>query len=128
MSRAVRIEFEGAFYHVMSRGVARMPTFLGDDDRQRFLKILGGLVERGVLEVHAFCLMPNHYHLLLRTPQAGLARWMRHVNGDYVRGFNFRHRRVGPSGKDGTRQSSWRTPGTSRSVRDTSISTPTGRR
>lgn len=95
MSRAVRIEFPGAFYHVMARGVARMPTFLDDDDRRRFLLILGHLVERGVLEIYAYCLMPNHYHLLLRTPRAGLARWMRHVNGDYVRGFNLRHRRVG---------------------------------
>ncbi len=72
-----------------------MPTFLDDDDRRTFLRKLGRLVERGVLEVHAYCLMPNHYHLLLRTPRAGLARWMRHVNGDYVRAFNFKHRRVG---------------------------------
>lgn len=95
MSRAVRVEWEGAFYHVMARGVARLPTFLDDEDRRIFLRKLGRLVERGVLEVHAYCLMPNHYHLLLRTPQAGLARWMRHVNGDYVRTFNYRHRRVG---------------------------------
>ena len=91
----MRIEYEGALYHVMARGVARMPTFLDDDDRHRFLENLGRLVERGVLETHAYCLMPNHYHLLLRTPRGGLSRWMRHVNGDYVRGFNFRHGRVG---------------------------------
>ncbi len=95
MSRATRVEFDGACYHVMSRGVARTRTFLDDEDRESFLEILGALVHCGALEVHAFCLMPNHNHLLLRTPHAELARWMRHVNGDYVRRFNVRHRRVG---------------------------------
>lgn len=80
---------------MMSRGVARMPTFLDDEDRRAFLGVLGGLVEQGAIEVHAYCLMPNHYHVLIRTPRGELARWMRHVNGDYVRGFNVRHRRVG---------------------------------
>lgn len=95
MSRATRLEFAGAVYHVMARGVARMPTFLDDADRESFLDLLGRLVEQGALEVLAYCLMPNHYHLLVRTPHAGLARWMRHVNGDYVLRFNHRHRRVG---------------------------------
>ncbi len=95
MSRAVRIEFDGACYHVMSRGVARRPTFLDDEDRRRFLGNVEKLVDRGVLQVFAFCLMPNHYHLLLSTPLGQLSRWMRHINGDYVRGFNLRHRRVG---------------------------------
>ena len=95
MSRAVRIEFDGACYHVMSRGVARRPTFLDDEDRRHFLGIVEKLVDCGVLEVYAFCLMPNHYHLLLCTPEGQLSRWMRHINGDYVRGFNVRHRRVG---------------------------------
>ncbi len=72
-----------------------MPTFRDDHDRRAFLAVVEALVERGALEVHAFCLMPNHYHLLLRTPQGALARWMRYVNGDYARGFNRRHRRVG---------------------------------
>jgi len=79
----------------MSRGVARTSTFLGDDDRHSFLGIIGELVKLGALEVFAFCLMPNHYHLLTRTPTGELARWMRHINGDYVRRFNVRHRRVG---------------------------------
>ncbi len=71
MSRAVRIEFDGACYHVMSRGVARMPTFLDDDDRMHFLDVVGDLVDQGVLAVHAFCLMPNHFHLLLSTQGGG---------------------------------------------------------
>ncbi|MBI3099912.1 MAG: transposase [Planctomycetes bacterium] len=95
MSRAVRVEHAGAWYHVMARGVARMPTFLDDEDRRAFLRKLGRLMDRGALEIHSFCLMPNHYHLLVRTPRGELARWMRHVNGEYVRGFNYRHRRVG---------------------------------
>ncbi len=95
MSRATRLESDGAVYHVMARGVARMPTFLDDADRESFLEVLGRLVEQGALEVLAYCLMPNHYHLLARTPHAGLARWIWHVNGDHVRRFNHRHCRVG---------------------------------
>ena len=72
-----------------------MPTFLDDEDRRHFLGIIGELVDRGDLEVHAFCLMPNHYHLLVCTPHGGLSLWMRHVIGDYVRWFNPRHSRVG---------------------------------
>ncbi len=79
----------------MSRGVARLPTFLEDADRSSFLEIVGGLVAEGAIEVHAFCLMPNHYHMLVRTPGGDLRRWIRHVNGDYARRFNARHRRVG---------------------------------
>lgn len=95
MSRAARVEFEGALYHVMCRGVARLPVFLSDEDRKQFLAGVGGLVEGGDLAVCAFCLMPNHYHLLCETPRGGLSRWMRHINGDYARWFNSRHRRVG---------------------------------
>ena len=95
MARAVRVEFPGAIYHLMARGVARLPTFLDDEDRRHFLEILGQLVALGALEVHAFCLMPNHYHILCETPDAGLARWLRHLNGDYARWFNRRHKRVG---------------------------------
>ncbi len=70
-----------------------MRTFLDDKDRRRFLENIGDLVERDALEVHAFCLMPNHVHLLVCTPHAGLSRWMRHVNGDHelYRGY------VGPT-------------------------------
>ncbi len=95
MSRAIRIEFEGAHYHVMARGAGRAAVFLDDEDRRDFLVIVGELVKGEAFDVHAFCLMPNHYHLLISTPHAGLSRWMRHVDGDYVRHFNFRHKRVG---------------------------------
>lgn len=95
MSRSLRIEFDGALYHVMSRGVARMAVFHDDTDRKDFLQRIGDLVGEGALVVHAFCLMPNHYHMLCHTPLGGLQRWMRAINGDYVRRFNLRHRRVG---------------------------------
>ena len=95
MSRAIRVEFSGACYHVMSRGVARMTTFRDDKDRRHFLAGVGGLVKSGVLVIHAYCLMPSHYHLLVSTPLGELGRWMRHVNGDYARYFNLRYRRVG---------------------------------
>lgn len=91
----MRLEFPGAIYHVMNRRVARMPTFLDDDDRREFLERIGLWVRDKSLAVHAYCLMPNHYHLLCSTPQAGLAQIIRHINGDYVRTFNHRHRRVG---------------------------------
>ncbi len=95
MSRKLRVEFKGALYHVMSRGVARAETFLDEDDRRLFLEILGDVVEKGALIVHAFCLMPNHYHILCETPYSELSRWMRAINGRYARNFNFRHKRVG---------------------------------
>jgi putative transposase len=95
MSRSTRVELDGACYHVMSRGVARMATFRDDTDRRLLLEIVGEIVAAGALEVFAFCLMPNHYHLLLRTPSAELGRWMRHIGGNYVQRFNIRHRRVG---------------------------------
>jgi len=91
----MRVEFDGAIYHLMSRGVARMPVFHDDDDRETFLERVGGLVADGALVVHAFCLMANHYHLLCETPNGGLARIVRHINGDYAAAFNSRHRRVG---------------------------------
>ncbi|MFH2006035.1 MAG: transposase [bacterium] len=95
MSRALRVEFPGALYHVMSRGVARRRVFVDDVDRDAFLDGVGALTREGELVVSAFCLMPNHVHLLCRTPRGELGRWMRHINGDYARHFNSRHRRVG---------------------------------
>ena len=72
-----------------------MRTFVDDADRQRFLEIVGQVVEEGGWIVHAYCVMPNHYHLLCETPKGELSRWMRQLNAGYVRYFNARHRRVG---------------------------------
>jgi len=91
MARPLRIQFEGAVYHVTSRGNAGSSIFLSDDDRLLFLRTLGEAVERFGWICHAYCLMPNHYHLLLETPQANLSRGMRHLNGVYTQSFNRGH-------------------------------------
>ena len=94
MSRPFRIEYSGAWYHVMNRGLARRPIFR-DDSRKIFLDLLEEISRLFQAEVHAYSLMDNHYHLLLRTPFKGLARAMRHLNGIYTQRFN---RAVGSDG------------------------------
>ena len=95
MARPLRIEFPGAFYHVTSRGNAQQPVFDDTQDRYAFLDALGEAVARFGWRGHAYCLMGNHYHLVLETPDANLARGMRQVNGVYTQRFN---RRPGRSG------------------------------
>jgi REP element-mobilizing transposase RayT len=95
MARPLRIQFAGALYHVTSRGNARGPIFTGDDDRRSFLRILGQAIERHRWVCHAYCLMPNHYHLLVETPEANLSRGMRQINGVYTQRFNRANHRVG---------------------------------
>ncbi len=95
MARPLRIQFAGALYHVTSRGNAREPIFTGDDDRRSFLGIVGKAIERHRWLCHAYCLMPNHYHLLVETPEANLSRGMRHINGVYTQRFNRANHRVG---------------------------------
>jgi len=95
VARPIRIEFPGALYHVMSRGVGGSATFWDDDDRIRFLDGIGTLIEEGVLLVHAFCLMTNHFHLLCETPIGKLGRWMHTLLSSYSRDFNRRHSRAG---------------------------------
>lgn len=96
MARPLRIEFEGAWYHVMSRGAARRDVFVTDNQRDRFLELLGDLASRFEIETHVYCLMTNHYHLLLHTPGGNLARGMRHLNGVYTQYFNRGRKRDGP--------------------------------
>ncbi len=95
MARPLRIEYPGAVYHVTSRGNARQGIFVDDGDRGRFLDILSMVVERFHWLCHAYCLMENHYHLLIETPDGNLSKGMRELNGVYTQGFNQRHRRVG---------------------------------
>jgi REP element-mobilizing transposase RayT len=95
MSRPLRLLFPGAWYHVMNRGAGRRAIFKGDTDRERFLALLGELNERYRIECHAYCLMGNHYHVLLHTPEANLVRGMRHLNGVYTQRFNHAHRSDG---------------------------------
>jgi putative transposase len=95
MARPLRIEYPGALYHVTSRGDGKEPIVLADTDRQLLLDVLGAVVERFGWLCHAYCLMTNHYHLLLETPEANLSRGMRQLNGVYTQRFNRRHGRVG---------------------------------
>ncbi len=77
MARPLRIEYPGAYYHVMNRGLAHTNIFLNDKDRERFLVLIGETCQLWGLEVYAYCLMGNHYHLLVQTPTVGLSRAMR---------------------------------------------------
>lgn len=95
MSRPLRLEFEGAVYHVTSRGNERSAIFRDDRDRDRFLSILGRVVGDQFWRLHAYCVMGNHYHLLLETPRGNLSSGMQRLNGRYTQWFNFRHRRSG---------------------------------
>ncbi|MCK4570812.1 transposase [Candidatus Bipolaricaulota bacterium] len=95
MARPLRIEFEGALYHVTSRGNAGTEIFIDDVDRMRFLETLGNTIERYGWICYAYCLMTNHYHLLIETSQPNLSRGMQHLNGVYTQWFNRQHSRFG---------------------------------
>jgi putative transposase len=95
VSRPLRLEFEGAVWHVTSRGNERRPVFRDDRDREAFLSILGRAAGLYRWRLHAYVLMRNHYHLLLETPEPTLSRGMRQLNGLYTQAFNRRHRRAG---------------------------------
>jgi putative transposase len=95
MARAWRIEYEGACYHLLSRGNERREIFVDDDDRGLFLDTLGECSERFELEVFAYVLMSNHYHLLVRSQRANLSRALHWFSGTYTRRFNNRHGRSG---------------------------------
>jgi putative transposase len=96
MARPLRIEYPDAFYHVMNRGSSRHDIFLEDKGRQSFLDLLADITRLWKIEIYAYCLMDNHYHLLLSTPTAGLSRAMRHLDGIYTQKFNRVHHRDGP--------------------------------
>jgi putative transposase len=82
-------------YHATSRGVARSSIARDDDDRRYFLVLLAREVRREGWHCHAFCLMPNHYHLVVETSIEGLSRGLHRLNGDLARSFNDRHKRWG---------------------------------
>lgn len=95
MPRKPRIEYAGAAYHVMCRGDRREKIFFEDEDRRLFLKTLGQVCERSGWWIHAYVLMPNHYHLLLETPEANLVAGMRWFQGTFTSRMNARHRLSG---------------------------------
>lgn len=96
MSRPLRIEYPGAWYHVMNRGLNRRSTYSDSQDYSLFLQTLGEACFLFHVSVSAYCLMPNHYHLLIHTPEGNLSRFMRHLNGVYTQRFNRAHNRDGP--------------------------------
>ncbi|MCU0783928.1 MAG: transposase [Verrucomicrobia bacterium] len=95
MARKLRVEYPGAIYHVLNRGDRREPIFRDDADRQRFLETLGEGCGRSGWQVHAYCLMLNHFHLVVETPQPTLVAGMKWFLGTYTGRFNRRHKLFG---------------------------------
>lgn len=95
MTRPLRLEFHGAVYHLTARGDQREDIFLDDADRLIFLDLLAKEVHQQHWRLYAYCLMSNHYHLLIETPEGNLVNGMRRLNGVYTQAFNRRHGRVG---------------------------------
>ena len=85
MSRPWRIDYPNAWHHVMNRGRRGQALFVDKADHQQFINLLQETAELFNVNVAAYCLMPNHYHLMLQTPDANLSRCMRHLNGVYMR-------------------------------------------
>ena len=95
MARPLRIEFENALYHVTSRGDGQEDIYMDDEDRLDYLGVLAEVCERFNWVLQAYCLMSNHYHLLIETPDSNLSKGMRQLNGVYTQRFNRKHQRVG---------------------------------
>ncbi len=95
MARPLRIEYPFALYHVIARGNGYQNIYHDDDDRLKFLDWIGDAVKMHNIICHAYCLMDNHYHLLLETPDANLSKSMRDINGNYTQWFNAKHKTVG---------------------------------
>jgi putative transposase len=95
MARPLRLEFPGAVYHLTARGNARGAIVADDEDRGRFVALLGREVSQQRWACYAWCLMDNHYHLLIETPEGNLVSGMRRLNQTYTQNFNRRHGRVG---------------------------------
>ena len=95
MARPLRFDFPGAVHHVTTRGNAQAPIFLDDTDRNILLRVLQDVIGQWHWRCHGYCLMDNHYHLLIETPEGNLSVGMRQLNGVYTQRFNRRHQRVG---------------------------------
>lgn len=91
MSRPIRIAYPGAWYHVMNRGRRAEDIFLDPHDYKAFAELLEETCEAWNIRIAAYCLMPNHYHMLVHTPEGNISRAMRHVNGVYTQRFNSRY-------------------------------------
>lgn len=96
MSKPLRIEYKDAYYHVMNRGLGYKETFKEEADFRLFMEIIADASKRFYIEIHAYCLMSNHYHLLIKTPCGNLGRAMRHINGIYTQRRNRLYKTDGP--------------------------------
>lgn len=95
MTRSLRIEYAGAYYHITSRGNERKNIFKTNKDRDKFLSYLKSAYLKYGAVIHVFCLMNNHYHIFMETPRGNLSKIMLHINGAYTNYFNIRHKRRG---------------------------------
>jgi len=95
MSRQLRIEYPGAYYHVTARGNEKKEIFKSEKDREKFLSYLETAAVRYGANIHAWCLMSNHYHLLVETPSGNLSQVMQHINGAYTNYYNVKRKRFG---------------------------------
>lgn len=95
MARPLRLEFPGALYHITARGNAQQPIFLDDGDRRQFIRLLSREVQQQRWRCYVYCLMGNHYHLVIETPEPNLSRGLRRLHGTYTQWFNRCHQRVG---------------------------------
>ena len=95
MARPLRIEIAGGLYHVTSRGDRREDIYLTDEDRRAWLDVFAAACKRFNWNCHAYCLMNNHYHIVVETVEGNLSKGMRHLNGVYTQWFNRHHGRVG---------------------------------
>lgn len=96
MPRPPRIDYENAFHHVMNRGIARQPVFKHDADRRLFLECIEIACRETRVEVHCYCLMDNHFHLLVHSPDATLSKFLKHLSGRFTRLSNKQSGRDGP--------------------------------
>jgi REP-associated tyrosine transposase len=96
MGRPLRIEYPGAWYHVINRGAGRQRVFHSDRNRELFMNLLADVSQIYSVQIHAYSLMDNHYHLLIHTPRGGLSRAMRHLNGVYTQKANRTRKSDGP--------------------------------
>jgi len=99
MARPLRIELSGGLYHITARGDRREDIYFDTADRLAWLKLLAQVCERFNWVCHAYCLMTNHYHLVVETPEGNLAQGMRQLNGVYTQYVNRTHRRGKPRGQ-----------------------------
>ena len=99
MARPLRVEYPGAYYHVINRGNAGKDIFYSIRDREKFLEYLEKAVERFSIIIHTYCLMTNHYHLFIETTQANLSLAMQRLNVSYTTYFNVKRQRSGHPSK-----------------------------